>query len=634
MNKKKGKPEPRVWVKMLKIGNNNDRLQKLNEALHIQSDQFEALSVKLKLQSNAFQLQSEILQLQSEEFQTQSEELRLQSEDLLIKSDALELLNHELTTLRTDEHEARLMAEKAHHLADKANLAKSTFLATMSHEIRTPINGVLGMASLLLETNLDTEQQNYTDAIMNSGEYLLNVINDILDFSKIESGNLELDNHNFELRKCIEDVLELFAAKIADTGIDLIYEIDENIPNYIIADSLRLGQVLINMIGNAIKFTSKGEVFINVTTIILTDHFEIYFEIRDSGIGIPENQLGNLFKAFNQLDSSTTRKYGGTGLGLVICKRLIELMGGNIMVKSIAEKGSSFTFKILAEAGYNPKMLSGTKRANPCEGKKILVVDDNLTYLKIIKSQLQKLKAIVKTVSSGEQAFQILASGEDIDLIITDLRMPEMDGITLCRKIKTLNENLPIVVLSSFGDESRKKYANLFTSILTKPVRQEYLIQVVESIFKKENEVTVITKKTNLSEEFAKVYPFKILVAEDIFMNQKLILWILNKLGYSPDLANNGKEVLSMMLSKNYDVILMDIQMPVMDGLETAKLIRQIYGPNPLIMAMTANAMKEDKEKCFEAGMDDYISKPIILKLLTKRLIALHTRLKKDQLIN
>lgn len=623
-----------MWVKMLKIGSNNDRLQKLNEALHIQSDQFEALSVKLKLQSKAFQLQSEELQLQSEEFQAQSEELRLQSEDLLMKTDALELLNHELTTQKTDEHKARLMAEQAHYLADKANLAKSTFLATMSHEIRTPINGVLGMASLLLETKLDTEQQNYTDAILNSGEYLLNVINDILDFSKIESGNLQLDNHNFELRKCIEDVLELFAAKIADTGIDLVYQIDENIPNYIIADSLRLGQVLINMVGNAIKFTSKGEVFLNVTTIIFSDHFEIYFEIRDSGIGIPESQLGNLFKAFNQLDSSTTRKYGGTGLGLVICKRLIELMGGNIMVESVVGEGTSFTFKILAEAGYNPKMLPGTEMINLCEGKNVLVVDDNITNLRIIKSQLQKLKISVKTVSSGEQALGILSSDDDIDLIITDIRMPQMDGIALCRKIKNFNKSLPIVVLSSFGDESRKKYSNLFTSILTKPVRQEYLIQVVESIFKKENAVTSITKKTNLSEEFAKEYPFEILVAEDIFMNQKLILWILNKLGYQPDLANNGKEVLDMMLTKNYDVILMDIQMPVMDGLEATKFIRQIYGPNRLIMAMTANAMMEDKEKCFEAGMDDYISKPIILKLLTKRLIALHARFKKDQIIN
>jgi CheY-like chemotaxis protein len=534
-----------------------------------------------------------------------------------LKHDKMELkrmLNEKSELLLyTGKREQKALEEKAEIEKKKKNL-----LSRINHEIRTPMNGVMGMVTLLSETQLTNEQKDFNDTIRNCSESLLTVINDILlsdvlAYAKVESNAAELEQNDFDLRNAIEEVFDIFAGQAAQKDIELIYQVDHRIPSQIIGDNTRLRQVLTNLIENSVKFTKQGEIFVEVWVRNEDPNgvMDLGFEVRDSGVGISQDELRFLSNTITQSGAQQS------GIGLFLSNRLVGVMGGAFSIESWVNEGTVVKFNIPVNTG------SYTLRSNPdmigVEGKRVLIVEDNATLRNVLKEEISYWKLVPVIADSGAQALELLSHGAGIDLVLAEMQMPEMNGMELSLAIRKKHPQLPIILMSTIGDESSKKYPELFSSVVTKPIRHSILSQHMLSALLNRGDVSAVNvapAKPKMTTDFSKKYPLRILIAEDNRMNQKLAMRILGKLGYDPDIAENGKEVLEEVSKRNYDLILMDVQMPEMDGLEATRMIRVCLENQPVIIAMTANAMQGDREECIKNGMDDYISKPVNLEEL------------------
>ncbi len=552
------------------------------------------------------------------------DEIRLRTAELHTALEKLEQTNTTLNeTNQQMEKEIRqrqLIEEKLQQISH----AKSEFLANMSHEIRTPMNGVIGMTSLLLDTELSPEQQDYVDTIRKSANTLLNIINDILDFSKIEAGMIELEELEFDLRGKIEDLLDLLAAQAHDRGLELIYRIDPDTPTQLWGDPSRLGQIITNLLSNAIKFTLEGEVYLRINQV--RQHKQrctLRFEVSDTGIGIAAEKQVEIFRPFSQANSSTTRKYGGTGLGLAIVNQLAKLMGGRAGVSSKLGKGSTFWFE--ATLGCRSPVSQAAVDLEPLRGAKVLVVDGNASLRNTLQEQIQIWDMACDTAVDSDEALAMLSRArKHYRLALIDFAVGDVDGLQLATRIQrdpTLAQTALVLMGSRHerGLQQSAQHAGI-TQFLAKPIHLNQLYQCLREILAPTQPVAKQTKSKMGADKPVTKTKGRILIAEDNIINQKVATRILEKLGYNTDVAGNGYEALDFLERSTYDLVFMDCQMPEMDGYDATGKIRRNEGADrhTLIIAMTASAMPGDRERCLSAGMDDHIAKPITLNGIRK----------------
>ena len=527
--------------------------------------------------------------------------------------------------------------ERANELAKAADLAaraKSDFLAVMSHEIRTPMNGVIGFTNILIETELNKQQLDFAENIRTCADSLLALINDILDFSKIESSNLELEDEPFNLRKCIENAIGVCAHAAAMRNLELVCDFSEEAPEWVRGDMTRLRQIVVNLVGNSVKFTEKGEVVVKVASAA-TGGVEpglITLAVQDTGIGIDPERLEKIFQPFSQADSSTTRRYGGTGLGLAICKRLVNAMGGEIHVESSPGNGSTFLFTILL-----PPVQPATEPSDEVnlDGVRVLIVDDNQATRTALHHQLRRWRMHAREVGTGTAALALIQTGEPFDIVLLDGSMPGMDGFELARNIRSFANSraLPLILLTPVGmtDSAMRSKAAGIRFTLNKPARQSQLHDAILRALWESGRVSKPAARAagptagTLPVPLGRDFPLRILMAEDFPVNQRIASLMLKKIGYTADIVPTGKAAVEAVQKQEYDLLLMDLQMPEMDGLEATRVIRQAElagGKNPgiYIIALTADAMAGDREKCLAAGMNDYLTKPLNLRALQSAL--------------